>query len=147
MADRGARWHLLVQFPGRPRGQQRAGTRVMNAASLAKSTKFGTFVIVFAISAAILYVAYDLIGWTLFTVHPATGRLEWGRTLPRPNEGPVMYWYGWTVAAIIGGAIFGFLATLLPENVARKIPLFLIWLVPLLAVPALIYSLMPFWTK
>ena len=119
----------------------------MNAASLGKSAKFGTFVIVFAISAAILYVAYDLIGWTLFTVHPATGRLEWGRTLPRPNEGPVMYWYGWTVAAIIGGAIFGFLATLLPENVARKIPLFLIWLVPLLAVPALIYSLMPFWTK
>jgi hypothetical protein len=119
----------------------------MNGSSLAKSAKFGTFAIVFAISAAVFYVIYDLIGWTLFTVHPATGRLEWGRTLPRPNEGPVMYWYGWTVASIIGGAVLGFLATLLPDNVARKIPLFLIWLVPLLAVPPLVYSLMPFWTR
>ena len=119
----------------------------MNAASLAKSTKFGTFVIVFSIAAAILYVVYDMVGWTLFTIHPATGRFEWGRTLPRPNEGPVMYWYGWTVASIIGGAVLGFLATLLPETVTKKIPLFLIWLVPLLAVPPLVYSLMPFWTR
>jgi hypothetical protein len=119
----------------------------MNGSSLASSTKFGTFAIVFAISAVLLYVLMDMGGWTLFTVHPATGRLEWGRTLPRPNEGPVMYWYGWTVAAIIGAAVLGFLATLLPESMAKKIPLFLIWLVPLLAVPPLIYSLMPFWTR
>jgi hypothetical protein len=29
----------------------------------------------------------------------------------------------------------------------KKIPLFLVWLVPILAVPLLAYSLMPFWTK
>jgi hypothetical protein len=39
------------------------------------------------------------------------------------------------------------LATLLPETVTRKIPLALVWIVPILAIPLLIYSLMPFWTR
>jgi hypothetical protein len=41
----------------------------------------------------------------------------------------------------------GLLATLLPEGVAKKIPLALLWLLPILALLPLAYSLMPFWTK
>ncbi|MEW6454949.1 MAG: hypothetical protein AB1490_30205 [Pseudomonadota bacterium] len=115
--------------------------------ALASSEKFRTFVVVFAITGAALYVICDFAGLPLFTFHPATGRLEWGYALPRRGEGPVMYWYGWTVTTLIGAGILGGLATLLPAGVTRKIPLSLIWLVPILAVPPLIYSLMPFWTK
>ena len=58
-----------------------------------------------------------------------------------------MYWYGWTALTLVVGLVVGLLATLLPESVTRKIPLSLIWLLPVLAVIPLVYSLMPFWTK
>jgi hypothetical protein len=38
-------------------------------------------------------------------------------------------------------------ATFLPEPITRKIPLALAWIVPVLAIPLLFYSLMPFWTR
>jgi len=66
---------------------------------------------------------------------------------PRLNEGPVMYWYSWTCTTLIGATVVGFLATLLPEDMTKRIPLFLVWLLPLLAIPVLVWSLMPFWTK
>jgi hypothetical protein len=115
--------------------------------TLVSSPKFKTFAIVFAITAAVLYVLCDLFALPAFSFHPATYRLEWGYGLPRLNEGPVMYWYGWTVTTLIGATVVGLLATLVPENATRKIPLFLIWVLPILAVPVLIWSLMPFWTK
>ena len=37
------------------------------------------------------------------------------------------------------------LATLLPESITKKIPLSLVWIVPLAAVPVLIYALKFFW--
>jgi Zn-dependent protease with chaperone function len=58
-----------------------------------------------------------------------------------------MYWYGWTVLSLVAGFIVGMLGTLLPESVAKKIPLALLWLLPILAFIPLAYSLMPFWTK
>jgi hypothetical protein len=58
-----------------------------------------------------------------------------------------MYWYGWTASSVIAGAVVGYLATLLPESTTRKIPLFLIWLLPILAVPYLIYDLREWWFK
>jgi len=115
--------------------------------SLASSPKFKTFAIVFGFATAALYVLCDMLGWPLFSYHPATNRLEWFHALPRKGEGPVMYWYGWTASSILGAAALGLLATLLPESVARRIPLALVWIVPLLAIPALFYSLMPFWTR
>jgi hypothetical protein len=36
---------------------------------------------------------------------------------------------------------------MLPDNVARRIPLALVWVLPILALIPLAYSLMPFWTK
>jgi hypothetical protein len=115
--------------------------------SLASSTAFKTFATVFGVTAAALYVVCDLMGWPLFSYHPATNRVELFYAPPRKGEGPVMYWYGWTATSMLGATVLGVLATLLPEQVTRKIPLALVWIVPVLAVPLLFYSLMPFWTR
>jgi hypothetical protein len=119
----------------------------MNAKSLAASEKFRTFVLVFSLTATVIYVLSDLLGLPVFTYHPATGRLEWGYALPRRNEGPVMYWYGWILTTLIGATVAGLLATWLPENVTRRIPLAVLWVLPVLAVPIMFYTLMSFWTK
>ena len=118
-----------------------------SAASLATSAKFRTFAIVFAIAAPVLYVGCELLSLPLFTYHPATNRIEFGWAPGRSGEGPAMYWYGWVVSMLIGCAVLGWLATLLPENVIRKIPLALIWILPILAMIPLAWALMPFWTK
>jgi hypothetical protein len=115
--------------------------------SLASSTAFKTFATVFGVTAAALYVVCDLMGWPLFSYHPATNRVELFYAPPRKGEGPVMYWYGWTATSMLGATVLGVLATLLPEQVTRKIPLALVWIVPVLAIPLLFYSLMPFWTR
>jgi hypothetical protein len=120
---------------------------VIGPKSLASSAKFKTFALVLACTSAVMYVACDMMGWPLFSYHPMTNRLEWFRALPRKGEGPVMYWYGWTASSLLCGSALGFLATMLPETVSRKIPLALVWILPLAAIPPLIYSLMPFWTR
>jgi hypothetical protein len=116
-------------------------------AAVASSYKMRTFVVVFSLTATVVYVLCDLLGFPLFTYHPATGRLEWGYALPRRNEGPVMYWYGWLLTTAIVSTVVAFLATLLPESVTRRIPLFTLWLLPILAAPIMFYTLMSFWTK
>ena len=58
-----------------------------------------------------------------------------------------MYWYGWTATSMLGASVLGVLATFLPGHVSRKITLALVWIVAVLAIPLLFYSLMPFWTK
>ena len=118
-----------------------ARTIVSSKNSIVSSSKFRTFVLVFSLSAVVLYVACILLGLASFTYHPATGRLEWGQTMARRNEGPVMYWYGWILSAFIGASVLGFLATLVPESITRRIPLALLWIIPLLAIPPLINSL------
>jgi hypothetical protein len=100
------------------------------AKSLASSGKFKTFAVVFGFSTAALYVACDMMGWPLFSYHPATNRLEWFYAPPRKGEGPVMYWYGWTATSMLGAATLGVLATFLPEQLTRRIPLALVWIVP-----------------
>jgi|SRR5215208_2487440 len=116
-------------------------------AAVASSSKLRTFVVVFSLTATVVYVLCDLLGFPLFTYHPATGRLEWGLAPPRRNEGPVMYWYGWLVTTAIVSTVVALLATFLPENLTRRIPLVLLWLLPLLAVPIMAYTLMSFWTR
>lgn len=117
------------------------------AETTASSSKTRNFALAFAIVLPVLYVLCDLRGWALFTLHPATGLIEWGQTQPRSGGGPVMYWYGWTATTLIGTVIVGAIATLLPESIARKVPMMLAWLLPILAVPVLVYSLMPWWTR
>jgi hypothetical protein len=123
-----------------------ADTRsVASASSLISSTAFRTFVVVFAIAAPIIYMICEMRNWPLFTYHPATDRLDLFYAASRKDEGPAMHWYGWTANTLIGSAILGILAAMLPENVTRRIPLSLTWIVPLLCVPVLIYALRFYW--
>ncbi len=114
---------------------------------LASSAAFGTFAIVFAIAAPVIYVASELGGFPLFTYHPGTNRIDLGFALARPNEGPAMYWYGWIATTLTASALVAAAAAWLPRPVAARIPLFPIWLLPLIALPILAYALMPFWTR
>ena len=123
-----------------------ATTRAAPAtSSLASSTKLKTFVVTYAIAGTLIYLLCLQMNWPLFTFHPATNRIVWGWEASRSGEGPAMYWYGWTATSLLAGAILGFLATLLPESVTRKIPLILVWLLPILAIPYLIYDLRQWW--
>ena len=117
------------------------------ATPLARSARFGTFALVFSTVFPVLYVICYLANLPLFTYHPGVFRFDLGWVAPRKGEGPAMYWYGWTASCIIGSALLGGLATLLPHSLARKIPAFQVWLLPIAAVPFLVYSLMMYWTK
>jgi hypothetical protein len=114
--------------------------------SLAASARFGTFAANFSISGPVIYCLTQYFNWPLFTYHPATGRLVWGYEAARPGEGPNMLWYGWTVTTILIAAGLGIIAMMLPERISRKIPLALVWIFPILTIPYVIYSLMPWWT-
>jgi hypothetical protein len=113
--------------------------------SLASSTRFRTFVITFAIVGPVIYMVCLQMNWPLFTFHPATNRFAWGLEAARSGEGPNMTWYGWTAMTLLVGTIVSFLATLLPESITRRIPLILVWLLPILAIPYLIYDLRQWW--
>jgi hypothetical protein len=115
--------------------------------SLTTSTAFRTFATVFGFSTPVLYVLCDLMDWPLFTYHPATNQVELFYAPPRPGEGPTMYWYGWTATSMLAAGALGVIAACLPEYITRRIPLALVWIVPVLAIPLLFYSLMPFWTR
>jgi uncharacterized membrane protein YeaQ/YmgE (transglycosylase-associated protein family) len=125
---------------------QTATTRTTPAtSSWASSTKFKTFALTFAIVGPVIYMVCLQMNWPLFTFHPATNRIAFGWEAARSGEGPNMTWYGWTAMTLLVGAVVGFLATLLPESATRKIPLILVWLLPILAIPYLIYDLRQWW--
>ena len=113
--------------------------------SLASSTRFRTFVITFSIVGPVIYMICLQMNWPLFTYHPATNRVALGWEAARSGEGPNMTWYGWTAMTLIVGTVVSFLATLLPESITKKIPLILVWLLPILAIPYLIYDLRQWW--
>jgi hypothetical protein len=113
---------------------------------LASSTKFRTFVIVYSIVHPVMYMISVVWQLPLFTYHPATNRIVWGYEAARSGEGPNMTWYGWIATTVIVGVIVGIVATRLPESMTKKIPLTLVWLLPILAIPVVVYTLMPFWT-
>jgi hypothetical protein len=118
---------------------------VRATSSLASSTRFRTFVVTFAIVGPVIYMVCLQMNWPLFTFHPATNRFAWGLEAARSGEGPNMTWYGWTAMTLLVGTIVSFLATLLPQSITRRIPLILVWLLPMLAIPYLIYDLRQWW--
>ena len=109
------------------------------------SSRFGTFALVFGIGFAILYTICDMAAFPMFTFHPGTDRIDFGFVRARPDEGPAMYWYGWLATSAIGASVLGFFATLLPGKIRSKIPLALAWVVPIVLLPVLIYSLKFYW--
>jgi hypothetical protein len=116
------------------------------AASLAASSKFKTFATVFSITGPVVYCVIQYFNYPLFTYHPATDRIVWGYEAARSGEGPNMLWYGWSATTILIAAALGIIAMLLPQRVTDKIPLSLVWIFPVLSIPYVIYSLMPWWT-
>jgi hypothetical protein len=114
---------------------------------LAASTRFRTFAVAFGIAVPVMYLLCEWFNLPFFTYHPGTNRVDFWWAAARSGEGPAMYWYGWTVLSLLVGSVVGLLATMLPDSVSRKIPLALVWLLPILALIPLAYSLMPFWTK
>ena len=118
---------------------------VPSTSSRTASYKVKVFVITFSVLGPILYLACIAWNLPLITYHPAMNRMDLGWTPARSGEGPAMYWYGWTLTALVSTAIVSLLATLLPERVMRGIPLYLVWVLPLLMVPLLAYSLRAFW--
>jgi hypothetical protein len=113
--------------------------------SVASSAKLRTFAITFAVVGTLTYCVCLFMNWPVFTYHPAVNRLEWGWGPSRSGEGPAMYWYGWTATTLIVSTVVGYLATLLPESTAKKLPLILVWLLPILAIPYLIWDLRQWW--
>ena len=113
--------------------------------SLASSVAFRNFAIVFAIATPIIYVICEMRNWPLFTYHPGTNRVDLGWAAAVRDQGPAMYWYGWTANTLLVAGLLGLAAAKLPESIARKIPLALVWIVPLAAVPILVYALRFFW--
>jgi hypothetical protein len=110
------------------------------------SRKFGTFVTTFSITGPVVYCLTQYFNYPLFTFHPATNRIVWGYEAARSGEGPNMLWYGWTTTTILIAAVLGIIAMMLPERIIRKIPLSLVWILPILSIPYIVYSLMPWWT-
>jgi hypothetical protein len=115
------------------------------ASSLASSTAFRNFAIVFGIATPVIYVILELGNWPLFTYYPAVDGFKLGYGAGSDELGPAMHWYGWTVATMLAASILGLLATKLPENAVKRIPLSLVWILPVVAVPILIYSLRFYW--
>ena len=113
--------------------------------SLAASSKFKTFVTTFSITGPVVYCLVQYFNYPLITFHPATERLVWGYEAARSGEGPNMLWYGWTATTILIAAALGIIAMMLPQRISRKLPLALVWIFPILAIPYIIYSLMPWW--
>jgi len=113
--------------------------------SLATSSKFKTFATIFSISGPLVYCLTVYLNWPVFTYWPATGRLAWGFGAASTSDGPNMTWYGWTLTTILISAGLGLMAMMLPERMMRKLPLALVWILPILAIPFVIYSLMFWW--
>ena len=116
------------------------------ATSAASSSKVKAFTLTFSALGPLAYCLIQYFNLPLVTYHPVTNRIVFGYEGPRPGEGPNMLWYGWTVTTILIATALGIVAMMLPEHVTKRIPLSLVWIFPILTIPYIIYSLMPWWT-
>jgi hypothetical protein len=121
------------------------GATTAAPASLASSIAFRSFATVFAIATPVIYTICEMRNWPLFTYHPGTNRVDLFWAAAVRDEGPAMYWYGWTLTTVIVAGILGLIAAKLPESAVKRIPLSLTWITSLAAIPVLIYALRFFW--
>ncbi len=117
----------------------------MSAQETGKPDRALAFARVFALAAPVIYVICELMNWPVFTYHPGTGRLDWGWAAAVRDEGPAMYWFGWNLSMLIGGAAVAGLAALAP-GLARRLPLGLTWVFALACVPLYLYALRFYWS-
>jgi hypothetical protein len=110
-------------------------------------SKLPAFAITFGLGVTILYTVLELMTWGPFTYFPASDRIAWGIQPASKEQGPAMYWYGWVLTALAGGLAAGLVATILPENLAKRISPNLLWLVSLIAAVVLAYGLRSYFTR
>jgi hypothetical protein len=113
--------------------------------SLATSPKFKAFATAFSISGPVVYCLVQYFNTPLFTYWPAVRRFAWGFGPPSADDGPNMLWYGWSITTILIAGAIGIVAMILPECISKKLPLWLVWVLPILAIPYVAYALMPWW--
>jgi hypothetical protein len=80
-------------------------------ASVTSMSKLGIFAITFGIALPILYTLFERWNWPLFTYHPAVGRMDFWINQAPPEDGPLMFWYGWVVLSGIAAFVLGLIAT------------------------------------
>jgi hypothetical protein len=114
--------------------------------SLAASRRFKAFAMTFSISGPVIYCVVQYFNYPLFTYWPAVRRFVWGFGPPSADYGPNMLWYGWSLTTILIAGALGVVAMILPEHITKRLPFWLVWLLPILAIPYVVYSLMPWWT-
>jgi hypothetical protein len=122
-----------------------ASNTTQSTSPLARSRRFKAFATTFSISGPVIYCVVQYLNYPLFTYWPAVGRFVWGFGPPSSANGPNMLWYGWSVTTIIIASVLGIVAMIVPESITKKLPLWLVWLLPILAIPYVVYSLMPWW--
>lgn len=116
------------------------------ASAPASSRRFKAFATTFSISGPVVYCLTVYFNVALFTYWPADGRFAWGSGAANTTDGPNMLWYGWTITTVLIASALGLVATIVPERITKKIPLWLVWLLPILAIPYVVYALMFWWT-
>lgn len=92
------------------------------AAPARAATKSGTFAVTFGIAFALLYTAFERLNWPLFTYHPVSGIVDFGRQAA--GVGPPMFWYGWIVLAAASALVIALAATLVPARALCRLTLF-----------------------
>jgi hypothetical protein len=91
---------------------------------------------IFSLTACIVYTLAYYFNWSLFRYYLATGTID----VSAPDAaGPPILWYGWLATALLAGAAAAFLV---PRRAIGRMSPELAWLVPSIALlAALMYEL------
>jgi hypothetical protein len=122
-----------------------AANEAASRSSFAASSKVRAFVTTFSITGPVVYCLVVFFKLPLVTYFPAIEQLDWGAVGMHPGTGLNMLWYGFTLTTILISAGLGIVAMFLPERITRRYPLALLWILPILAIPFVVYSLMFWW--
>ena len=115
---------------------------------MTSSATFQRFAFAYGTAFAVLYVLALANDLALITVYPTLGVVVLGTShaedaAPAMGGIPAIYWYGWTATAALGALVLGAIATLLPEQWARRMSSGWLWGATVSAMAACIYLTMP----
>ena len=116
--------------------------------SEAKRTDWARVERLFPAFGAIYAVVYAVVLYQdlpLVSYHPRLGLWEWGHA-PSIN-GPVMYWYGLALMALVVSLPLTAILYFVPNSVVRRVWPGFAWLLPIGAMISFIWLLYPYYTK
>jgi hypothetical protein len=56
-----------------------------------------------------------------------------------------MYWYGWIASSLIGSVVAAVAAMALPNRIRQLLSLHVAWIIPLVMIPVMAYTLRVYW--